>query len=75
MNDNIATGNTLRSLSPRAVQPMLEQPDDAKEGMSGIIQRLVAKEKEVLQLNKEIASLKQSKGRLEDVSVFTGRFW
>lgn len=54
---------------------MLEQPDDAKEGMSGIIQRLVAKEKEVLQLHKEIASLRQSKGRLEDVSVFTGRFW
>lgn len=36
--------------------------------MSGVIQRLVAKEKEVLQLQKDVAALRASRGRGEDVS-------
>lgn len=68
LDDKIATGNTVQALSPRHPTEMASQESDAKEGMPGVIQRLVAKEKEVLQLQKDIAALQASKGRVEDVS-------
>lgn len=70
LNDKIATGNTFRALTTQQVgETRVLQQDDAKEGITGVVQRLVAKEKEVLQLQKDLAALQASKGRGEDVSI------
>jgi hypothetical protein len=66
LNESTAVSNTLRALSPgQRPQSIIE---DSKDGMSGVVQRLVAKEKEVLQLRKEVSASRASKGRIEDVS-------
>jgi len=76
LNDQIATGNTIRALAPRRVpDAQVQQQDGAKEGMTGVVQRLVAKEKEVLQLQKDVAALRASKGRGEDVRCCLGNSW
>ena len=66
LNDKTALGNTLRTLP--ASKGDTASPAETG-GQTGVIQRLVQKEKEVLRLQAEIATLSASKGKVEDAEA------
>lgn len=65
LNEKTALGNTLRSLPIEVDKPETPRKGE-KDGFSGVIQRLVQKEKQVLQLQGEVDRLSSAKGRLDD---------
>lgn len=66
LNDRTALNNTLRQL-PASKTNSKETLHET--GQTGVIQRLVQKEKEVLRLQAEVAALSASKGKLEDAEA------
>ena len=66
LDDKTALGNTLRSL-PTGKSDTPSQAETG--GQTGVIQRLVQKEKEVLRLQAEVAALTASKGKVEDAEA------
>ena len=69
LEEKTALGNTLKSL-PQPDPSAPETPVKGDKGnVSGVIQRLVQKEKEVLKLQAEVTKLSASKGRSEDAEA------
>lgn len=75
LNAQIAEANTFRDL-PRSNRSELTQSSSEssltgdRESFSGVIQRLVTKEKHVIDLQNELARLSDPQSRENDVSFF-----
>lgn len=68
LHDKTALGNTLRSLPANGKSASIEDQSETS-GQTGVIQRLVQKEKEVLRLRAEVAALSAGKGKAEDAEA------